>query len=124
MFASEETLVVCFVLLLSVEEEFGASVSCSIVTVDDVEIGLHTFTFFAHIVITAVLHFLQAIAAFPGIDIVITVITFIANEPLGLIIIAGVHQTASGPPVVPANIFYKFSFVIDSHIKLMPKLCK
>ena len=76
--------------------EFCSSVTPTIVTVDDVQISLtHTFTF-VHIVITVItnrLPFVQAIAAFPGIvDIVITVITFIANEPsLGLIIIAGVH---------------------------------
>lgn len=106
MFASQETLVVCFVL--PVEEEFSASVSCSIVTVNDVQISLvHTWVTFTHTVITVItrlLPFVQAIAAFPDIDIVITVITFIANDPLGLIIIAAEHKTATRAPVVPANI--------------------
>ena len=96
-------------LLLSEEEELCSSVSCPIITVDDARITLiiHSFTL-VHIVITVItrLPFVQAIADFPGIDIVITVITFIANDPLGLIIKPAVHKTAGRPPVIPANIFH------------------
>ena len=108
MFASKETLVVrlfvckhTFVVLLlpaAVEEKLRPGVTGSIVTVDDVQVAQFSFV---HVVITetnSLLAFVRAIAAFP-VDIVITVITFIAGDPLGLII------AATRPPIVPGNTF-------------------